>query len=295
MKSPISIVDVDRLDTWSRYRAGMCETCAANCCTMPLEVQLPDLVRLWLVDVTGLKVIADVDRAVLIAARRLQHDLDQAIPPLLRGEQEARGTLVIESTAPKTNITVNGEAKGVAPVTLTLRPGKYEVKAEREKYLPVTRLLAVEANQTATEKLTLLLMPGQQPDEAESLPTLAVGGTGAASGSGKKISGLTVVSVSATAIAAGVAVGLAVAASGADANIRASFDATRGVYGATRAQALAAKDLALGTNIAWGVAAGLGVASIIFLVLDLTRAPEGATAGLVLSSTGVSASMGGRF
>ena len=50
MRSPISIVDVDRLDSWTRYRAGLCETCAANCCTMPLEVQLSDLVRLGLVD-----------------------------------------------------------------------------------------------------------------------------------------------------------------------------------------------------------------------------------------------------
>ena len=30
MRSPISIVDVDRLDTWSRYRAGLCETCAQD-------------------------------------------------------------------------------------------------------------------------------------------------------------------------------------------------------------------------------------------------------------------------
>ena len=50
MRSPISIVDVDRPDTWTRYRAGLCESCAANCCTMPLEVQLSDLVRLGLVD-----------------------------------------------------------------------------------------------------------------------------------------------------------------------------------------------------------------------------------------------------
>ena len=50
MRSPIAIVNVDRTDTWSRYRAGLCTTCAANCCTMPLEVQLPDLVRLGLVD-----------------------------------------------------------------------------------------------------------------------------------------------------------------------------------------------------------------------------------------------------
>ena len=50
MKSPIRIVDVDRLETWSKYRSGLCESCAANCCTMPLEVQLSDLVRLELVD-----------------------------------------------------------------------------------------------------------------------------------------------------------------------------------------------------------------------------------------------------
>ncbi len=50
MKSSILLVDVDRLDTWTRYRNGLCETCAANCCTMPVEVKLPDLVRLQLVD-----------------------------------------------------------------------------------------------------------------------------------------------------------------------------------------------------------------------------------------------------
>ncbi len=50
MRSSIHIVDVDRLETWTRYRAGLCDSCAANCCTMPLEVRLPDLVRLELVD-----------------------------------------------------------------------------------------------------------------------------------------------------------------------------------------------------------------------------------------------------
>lgn len=50
MRSPISVVDVDRCETWSRYRTGLCERCAANCCTMPVEVRLSDLVRLGLVD-----------------------------------------------------------------------------------------------------------------------------------------------------------------------------------------------------------------------------------------------------
>ena len=50
MRSPISIVDVDNCDTWTRYKSGQCNTSAANCCTMPVEVKLTDLVRLELVD-----------------------------------------------------------------------------------------------------------------------------------------------------------------------------------------------------------------------------------------------------
>ena len=50
MRSHISIVNVDNCGTWTRYRNGLCNTCAANCCTMPVEVKLPDLVRLELVD-----------------------------------------------------------------------------------------------------------------------------------------------------------------------------------------------------------------------------------------------------
>ena len=50
MRSSIHIVDVDRTETWTRYRKGLCDSCAANCCTMPVEARLADLVRLGLVD-----------------------------------------------------------------------------------------------------------------------------------------------------------------------------------------------------------------------------------------------------
>ena len=50
MRSPIAVVDVDRSETWTRYKNGLCDTCAANCCTMPVEVKMADLVRLGLVD-----------------------------------------------------------------------------------------------------------------------------------------------------------------------------------------------------------------------------------------------------
>jgi Fe-S-cluster containining protein len=50
LRSPIHIVDVDRTETWTRWRQGLCERCMANCCTMPVEVRLADLVQLGLVD-----------------------------------------------------------------------------------------------------------------------------------------------------------------------------------------------------------------------------------------------------
>jgi len=50
MTRSIHAVDIDRPDTWSRYRAGMCDSCMAHCCTMPVEVKLADLVRLALVE-----------------------------------------------------------------------------------------------------------------------------------------------------------------------------------------------------------------------------------------------------
>ena len=50
MTRTVYSIDVERPDTWARYRKGMCDTCVANCCTMPVEVKLSDLVRLGIVE-----------------------------------------------------------------------------------------------------------------------------------------------------------------------------------------------------------------------------------------------------
>jgi Fe-S-cluster containining protein len=42
--------DVDRLETWVKYRQGLCSDCIGSCCTMPVEVQMSDLIRLGLAD-----------------------------------------------------------------------------------------------------------------------------------------------------------------------------------------------------------------------------------------------------
>ncbi len=42
--------DITRTDTWYRYRKGMCDNCMAGCCRLPVEVRIPDLQRIGLVD-----------------------------------------------------------------------------------------------------------------------------------------------------------------------------------------------------------------------------------------------------
>jgi hypothetical protein len=77
MRSSISLVDVDRTETWTRHRSGLCDSCAANCCTMPVEIRLPDLVRLGLVDAFE----AEHEEPRLIARRLVKGRAGRALQP----------------------------------------------------------------------------------------------------------------------------------------------------------------------------------------------------------------------
>jgi hypothetical protein len=58
--------DLDRLDTWHKYRNSLCNGCRASCCTLPVEVRMGDLVRLGLVDAF------EADEPLKPIARRLE-------------------------------------------------------------------------------------------------------------------------------------------------------------------------------------------------------------------------------
>ena len=45
---PVS--DINELSTWIPYKKGLCRECHASCCTMPVEVRTPDLVRMECID-----------------------------------------------------------------------------------------------------------------------------------------------------------------------------------------------------------------------------------------------------
>ena len=40
------LLDKDRPSTWKKYDSNFCTSCVANCCRMPVEIKISDLVRL---------------------------------------------------------------------------------------------------------------------------------------------------------------------------------------------------------------------------------------------------------
>lgn len=228
------------------------------------------LLRLWNHDVKNLTVVADVDRAILIASRRLQKDAEQAIPPLLRGEREARGTVTIEANIATAQIFVNGEFVGTPPTTLTLKPGKHEVKLEKTKYLPVSRLIDVEANQTKSEVFKLLLIPGQTPD-LDPLTQQKAGNTETTASAGLTAPTFIFGGLAIAAGATSTVFGLM--SSGQASRLLEGFDTVTGVYQGTRAQALEQNRNALIANISFITLGVAAAATIVFLIIDLVRAP----------------------
>ncbi len=50
LKTEVRPADVDDLTTWTRYRKKLCQQCRGTCCSLPVEVQPEDLVRIGVMD-----------------------------------------------------------------------------------------------------------------------------------------------------------------------------------------------------------------------------------------------------
>ncbi len=250
------------------------------------------LLKLWLIDVSSLAVIADVDRSILIAARRFQKDVEQAIPPLLRGEREARGTLSLGANLADAQVTVNGEFVGTPPLTLTLKPGKYEVKVERKKYLSITRLLGVEPNAETKAEFKLLLKPGELADEPLGPALKKKPGADAAPTTTVTLSALTWVLGGASIAAGATGLAFGLIARGQEKTLRDGYDANTEVYQGTRALALEQNRNALIANVTFGVAGAALIGTVISGIVDGTHAVQVTP---VVTSTGAAVSVGGTF
>lgn len=249
------------------------------------------LLKLWFIDLPTLSVVADVDRAILIAARRFQKDVEQAVPPLLRGEREARGTLAITANLADAQLFLNGEFIGTTPLSLPLKPGKYEVKAERKKYLPITRLVAVEANQESKVEFKLLLIPGQLPDD-QVVPVLTKKDDAAQPQSTLSLSPLTWVLGGVTVAAAGTGLAFGLISRGQLDTLTQGFNADTMVYTGTRAQALEQNRNATIANISFGVAGAALIGTVVSGIIDGTHSVQVAP---TVTPQGAGVTVGGHF
>jgi hypothetical protein len=92
-----------------------------------------------------------------------------------------------------------------------------------------------------------------------------------------------------------VATGFGIATSSGDKTITDGFDASAGTYKATRQDALGVQRNALATNISFGVAGAMGVATVIFLILDLTSGTSPVQVAPAVGPSTAGVSVGGHF
>lgn len=252
------------------------------------------LLKLALVDVGSGEVLADVDRSILIASRRFKQDVAEAVPRLLRGEREARGTLIINANAKNVSVWVEGQSVGTTPVSVELKPGKHEVRLEKKNYLPIRRLVTVEADQTKTEEFRLILEPGAVDEDDRQLPTLAVTEK-PAEPEGLNVPVPAWIAFGTAAATAGVASYLGVVSQQTERALLAGYDEDTRTYQGTRAQALTGRSQAQAANILFGVAGAAAVTGVLFTLLDVGGESTSVTAGGAASPAGAGLFVEGRF
>ena len=65
IKLPSVQADLNAVDTWARYTKKLCSHCDAACCSLPVEVKAPDLIRMELMD------SFELEENLKLVARRL--------------------------------------------------------------------------------------------------------------------------------------------------------------------------------------------------------------------------------
>lgn len=249
------------------------------------------LVRLWLVDVRAKQVVSSVDRAILIASRRLPEDVKAAIPGLLKGQAEALGKLKITSNAKNARVAVDGTWVGIVPYEGEFKPGKHTLNLERKGYLPVERFATVEGGKTEELKVTLIAMPGAEEEDL----ALAQKQAAEAAAGGLRVPLGTLVSGGAAIAAAGL--GLLFGYQMREIE-RTAVDADGdGILDITRREGVAGQDRALLANVAFVAAGAAVVAGVVFAFTapDASAEPTATSTAPVIFVSPAGAGVAGRF
>ncbi len=249
------------------------------------------LVHLWLISLSPPAQVTEVDRAILIASRRLQTDVATALPAFLRGEQEAKGTLVLESTVPNADVTLDGEPAGQTPLTRLLKPGKHELRVSHPGFYPVERLVTVGPSQTTRDTVRLVAIPGAEP---LALPAQTIESPTASGGLRVPVAGW--VALGGGLAAAGAGAFLAVASHNNQSQLLAGYNPARNSYQGFRSQAVTGEHQATWANVCFGIAgAGLVTFGILTWISSSAPAEAHASLGVGAGPQGGSVSLSGSF
>jgi hypothetical protein len=254
------------------------------------------LVHLWLIALSPPGQVAEVDRAILIASRRLQSDVAAALPAFLRGEQEAKGTLVLDSSVPHADVTLDGEPAGQTPLTRLLKPGKHELRVSHSGFYPVQRLVTVNAGQTTRDVVRLLAIPGTEPLALALPPPPAPVPEPVASSGGFRVPVAGWVTLGATVAVAGAGAFLAVAAHNNQTELLSGYNPARNSYQGFRSQALTGQHQALWANVCFGIAgAGLITFGALTWIASASPGAPSASLGVGAGPQGAALSLSGSF
>ena len=197
------------------------------------------VVSLWLIDLREKKIVAQLNRSILIASRRLQADLTEALPKMLAGKVEGGGEIVVRADPAASMVTVDDSPiGGGAEIRKAVEPGKHRVVIEAEGYLTTEHWVQVAPDQVVRLNETLIPVSGHMP-EGQQKEAASVKKEGAAE---EKHGGLSLpvgtwVTLAVSAAAFGTGLYFGVEANNFD-HMAGQFDANGVDRGLTRAQAV---------------------------------------------------------
>lgn len=229
-------------------------------------------VHLRLLDVPAARLVASLDRTVLIASRRLEADLSEALPRLLSGEAEANGTIAARPSPANATVELDGAPVGIGELDRSVAPGKHRLVFRAPGYLDTERWVTVAPGQTLEVAERLVPTSGhveaEPPPEAKRAPAAA---PEAGAGGGVPAATIVAAAVAAGLFGGGLYLGLQ---SNALDHRAGQFDLNQVDQGLTRAQALTAvQDARVANYLFIGSAAALAVAVIVAVLAPGGSAP----------------------
>lgn len=224
------------------------------------------VVDVWLIDVPSKKLVNRLTRSILIASRRLQKDMAEALPKLLAGHTEGDGELVLHTKPPATQVTVDDvPLGGGAEIHRTLQPGKHHVVIEAEGYLTTERWISIAPDQTVRLDEQLVPTSGHIAEE-EQAPAGATKATAASHG-GFRLPWGTWLALGVSAAALGTGLYFGVTAGNVDHKAGVNVDGNGVDQGLTRAQAVqGGTDAAVANYLYVGAGVALVAAIVVAVV-----------------------------